>query len=109
KTVTWMIDLPIRSFPIGFQNEGDASISRQWLEGMQASRPFQLSPAVVPQPRSRVALRYLGLGFAQVLPQGTDLILVLLGILLLSLRPKPMIVQAAAFALAQSLALALSA
>ncbi len=108
RTATWRIDLVLGSFPIAFTNEGDAALSRQWLEGQRPSRPFRLSPEVVPASRWRVALRYLRLGYTRVLPRGTDHVLFLLGIFLLSLRWRPLLAQVTAFTLAQALALALS-
>jgi len=108
RAATWAIALPIGSFPIGFQNEGDATLSRQWLEGGHPSRPFQLSAEVAPPTRGRVALQYLSLGYAHILPKGTDHVLFVLGIFLLSLRLRPMLVQLTAFTVAHSLALALS-
>jgi hydrogenase/urease accessory protein HupE len=108
KAATWRLDLLIGSFPIGFRNEGDAALSRQWLDGESDSRPFALSEKVVPPSRARVARQYLGLGFTHILPKGTDHILFVLGIFLLSLRLKPMLTQVTSFTVAHTLTLALS-
>jgi hydrogenase/urease accessory protein HupE len=108
RKATWRIDLLLGAFPIGFANEGDAALSRQWLEGERDSRPFELSARVVPPTRARVARQYLALGYTHILPKGTDHILFVLGIFLLSLRLKPMLAQVTSFTIAHTLTLALS-
>ena len=100
KTATFSTTLPIGSYPLSLTNEGDAIPSRRWPQGgpkAETGDPFPLSPRVVPPPLGRVALRYLGLGFQRILPQGTEAILFALGIFLWSRRRKPLLAQLAAF------------
>jgi hypothetical protein len=101
--------IPVGTFPLAYSNEGDAAPYRRWQKEGEAGTAFPLSPRVVPPPRFQVALRYLGLGFRHVLPRGSELILFVLGIFLLSLRVRPLLAQVAAFALASTLGLALAA
>ena len=56
------------------------------MEGGGTSKPFALEGAVVPPTRGQVARQYLLLGYTHILPKGTDHILFVLGIFLLSTR-----------------------
>jgi len=108
RRAVWTVAIPLGSFPLAFANAGDASPSRQWVIGGRPSRPFALSAEVVPPGRWPTARRYLGLGFRRILPQGAEPILFVLGILLLSLRLRPLLAQVAAFTVAHLAALALA-
>jgi hydrogenase/urease accessory protein HupE len=111
KTATFSTTLPIGSYPLALTNEGDAMPSRRWPQGGPAAEtgdPFPLSPRVVPPPLGRVALRYLGLGFQRILPQGTEQILFALGIFLWSRRRKLLFAQIAAFTAGLALASAVA-
>jgi HupE / UreJ protein len=55
-----------------------------------------------------VVWQYLKLGFSHILPEGTDHILFVLGLFLLSCRIKPLLWQVTAFTLAHSITLGLS-
>lgn len=79
--------------------------------------PIQLDAAVavatnagpVAEPgRWRVARQYLTLGFEHILPEGTDHILFVLGLFLLSCRLKPLLWQVTAFTVAHSITLGLA-
>lgn len=61
-----------------------------------------------PMTRGQVLARYLFLGFTHILPKGTDHILFVLGLFLLSTRFKPLLWQVTAFTLAHSITLALA-
>lgn len=82
---------------------------RQWLKGNETSRPFPLDSRVVPESRSAVVRGYLVMGFRHILPEGTDHILFVLGLFLLSPRIQPLLVQVTSFTAAHTLALALAA
>lgn len=82
---------------------------RQWLKGGETSRPFPLGARVVPESRAAVVRGYLVMGFRHILPDGTDHILFVLGLFLLSPRLKPLLVQVTSFTAAHTLALALAA
>lgn len=55
-----------------------------------------------------VARQYLVLGFTHILPEGTDHILFVLGLFLLSCRIKPLLAQVTAFTVAHSITLGLA-
>lgn len=88
-------------------------------DGSTPSIPLQLIVAgmhgAVPEsdrqpPFSRWAVirQYLKLGFTHILPEGTDHILFVLGLFLLSCRIKPLLWQVTAFTLAHSITLGLA-
>jgi len=107
RTFVWTQAAKVGSYPLVLQNEGDESALWGWLEGGATSPPFELSKAVIPPTRLEVVKRYLVLGFTHILPKGTDHILFILGIFLLSRRLKPLLLQVTAFTLAHTLTLGL--
>ena len=90
------------------QSEGDAEASRQWLEGPAESEPYTLGADVIPMTRGQVVRTSLGLGFTHILPKGTDHILFVLGIFLLSIHIRPILMQVTAFTVAHTITLALT-
>ena len=108
RTFTWRNDLPIGTYPIALRNEGDETASYQWLVAERASAPFTLAAAVRPPTTGEVVRQYLALGFTHILPKGTDHILFVLGIFLLSLRLRPMLTQVTAFTVAHTITLGLT-
>ncbi|HEX2642886.1 MAG TPA: HupE/UreJ family protein [Thermoanaerobaculia bacterium] len=108
KTFTWREEVPLGSYPLILQNEGDEGSEWKWLEGGAESPPIPLAASVVPPTRSEVVALYLKLGFTHILPKGTDHILFVLGIFLLSRRLKPILQQVTAFTVAHTLTLGLS-
>ena len=99
---TWTNDLKLGSYLLTIRTEGDETPSRQWVEGGEESKPFLLTSQVVPPTRAQVARQYLALGFTHILPKGTDHILFVLGIFLLSVRLKPVLLQVTAFTVAHT-------
>lgn len=75
---------------------------------MARERTFALAASIVPPTRIPVVRQYLGLGFTHILPKGTDHILFVLGIFLLSARLKPVLLQVSAFTVAHTITLALT-
>ncbi len=69
--------------------------------------PSNTAPVVEPG-RWLVARQYLALGFEHILPEGTDHILFVLGLFLLSCRIKPLLWQVTAFTVAHSITLGLA-
>jgi hypothetical protein len=67
-------------------------------------------PSAPPPPPTRlqIAFRYLALGFTHIVPHGFDHMLFVLGIFLLSRRPREVLAQVSAFTIAHSITLALS-
>jgi hypothetical protein len=108
KTFTWRQTMPLGSYPLVLQNEGDESADWGWLNGDATSPPFALSKSVVPPPQWETAKRYLKLGFIHFVPEGPDPILFVLGLFLLSRRLKPILWQVAAFTVAHTLTLILA-
>ena len=80
----------------------------EWLEGNQGSAPFALDTLPAPLSRFEIARRYLSLGFTHIVPLGFDHVLFVLGIFLLSSRPRSVLVQVSAFTIAHSITLGLS-
>jgi len=78
-----------------------------WLEGGATSAPL---PVTVTEPPSRwrIAWQYLTLGFTHILPYGLDHVLFVLGIYLLSNKPRSVLLQVTAFTVAHSITLGLS-
>jgi hypothetical protein len=109
RSFRWTNTIKVGSYPLVLKNAGDESSSWQWLDAGAESQPFALAKEVVPPTRWEVARRFLRLGFTHVVPQGPDLILFVLGIVLLSQRLGPVLRQVIAFSIAQALTLALCA
>ena len=108
RTFTWSEAAPLGSYPLVPRNEGDESTAWQWLEAGITSQPFSLSEAVIPPTRLEIVELYLTLGFTHILPKGLDHILFVLGLFLLSKRPRPLLLQVTAFTVAHTATLALS-
>jgi len=70
-------------------------------------KPTDASPVTEPG-RWTVARQYLLLGFHHIVPEGTDHILFVLGLFLLSCRLKPLLWQVTAFTVAHSITLGLA-
>jgi hypothetical protein len=87
---------------------GGANAEPQFLQGKETSRPIPLGAREITQTRGEVFRRFIGLGFTHILPEGTDHILFVLGIFLLSVRLKPMLIQVTAFTVAHTITLALT-
>jgi hypothetical protein len=110
KTFTWKNAGAIGSYMLTLRTDavGPGNVERQWIEGASRSEPFVLSAAIVPMTRAQVVATYLRLGYTHILPKGTDHILFVLGIFLLSIRLKPILLQVTAFTVAHTITLALT-
>ena len=108
KTFTWSNAGAPGAYMLTIRAEGDENAVRHWLEGSAASPPFLLKSEIVPMTRREVVRTYLELGFTHILPKGTDHILFVLGIFLLSIRLKPVLLQVTAFTVAHTISLALT-
>ena len=108
KTFTWSNDLKLGSYLLTLRTEGDENTERVWREGGDQGRAFVLRAAVVPPTRGQVAKQYLALGYTHILPKGSDHILFVLGIFLLSTKVKPVLLQVTAFTIAHTITLALT-
>ena len=79
-----------------------------WLTDGVMSPPFELNAAYTPKPFTQVATEYTVLGFEHIVPKGIDHILFVLGLFLLSVKPRPLLLQVTAFTLAHSITLGLT-
>jgi len=80
----------------------------QWLRNDQHSKPFSLSEVFTRQPLYSTITTYMLAGFEHILPRGTDHILFILGIFLLSVHMRPLLWQVTMFTVAHSITLGLS-
>jgi hypothetical protein len=96
------------AYMLTISREGDAEASRQWIEGAGESEPYALGGDVVAMSRGEVVRTYLELGFTHILPKGTDHILFVVGIFLLSIHLRPILLQVTAFTVAHTITLALT-
>jgi hydrogenase/urease accessory protein HupE len=108
KAFTWSNAVRLGTYMLTLESEGDQNVERQWLENGAESQPFALAATIVPPTRAQVVVTYLRLGFTHILPKGTDHILFVLGIFLLSTRLKPVMLQVTAFTVAHTITLALT-
>ncbi len=88
---------------------GRAVEVRSVLEPGARSDPLDLTGPVSPPGRLEVAARYARLGFVHIVPEGTDHILFVLGLFLLSARLRPLIWQVTAFTVAHAATLTVAA
>ena len=109
KAFTFSSGFDTGTFVLRLAAPGTDEPVRQWLKGGETSRPFPLGARIVPESRAAVVRGYFVLGFRHILPDGTDHILFVLGLFLLSPRLKPLLVQVTSFTAAHTLALALAA
>jgi hypothetical protein len=108
KAFTWSNSVRLGTYLLTLRTEGDENPERVWMEGGDESRPFVLKSEVVPPTRGEVGRQYLVLGYTHILPKGSDHILFVLGIFLLSTRLKPVLLQVTAFTVAHTITLALT-
>src|SRR5678815_2764237 len=102
----WHNEVRIGSYITAFENEGDEAARFEWLDASKpGTSPFSLSKAVIPLTRWQVARQYLELGVTHIVPHGTDHILFVLGIFLLSRRLNEVLWQVTAFTIAHTITL----
>jgi hypothetical protein len=80
----------------------------QWIRQDKISEPFILQGLSLQSPWYSVLLTYIEAGFLHILPRGTDHILFVIGLLLMSRTLRPLIWQVTMFTLAHSITLSLS-
>jgi len=108
RSFTWSNAVSLGTYMLTIRTEGEEAAARQWVEGPAESAPFTLHAGIAPMSRSEVVRTYLGLGFTHILPKGTDHILFVLGIFLLSIHLRPILLQVTAFTVAHTITLALT-
>jgi hydrogenase/urease accessory protein HupE len=104
----WTYSWTFATYSMTVRRAGSSPPTTEWLEGGQSSAPISLLAATPVTGRITIALRYLALGFTHIVPKGLDHMLFVLGIFLLSRRPRQVLVQVSAFTIAHSITLALS-
>jgi HupE / UreJ protein len=98
--------LPSTAYTLVLRDKRDDRVVSQFVDSGVQSVDFEFAgPA---QSAWAVALQYLVLGFTHILPLGTDHVLFVLGIFLLSTRIRPVLFQVTAFTLAHTVTLGLS-
>ena len=80
----------------------------QWLRNDQMSTAFSLEQVFAKRSAIEVINSYIMLGFEHIIPKGTDHLLFILGIFLLSIKLKPLLWQVTMFTLAHTITLGLS-
>lgn len=80
----------------------------QWLRKDLPSEPFSLESLFTRRPLSEVIISYMTVGFEHIVPKGSDHILFILGIFLLSIKMKPLLWQVTMFTIAHTITLGLS-
>ncbi len=87
---------------------GDGPMQTFWLEGVRPSPPISLIGEPLPLSAADAAWQYFKLGYTHIVPKGTDHILFVLGIFLLSGRWRSIILQVSTFTIAHSITLGLT-
>jgi hypothetical protein len=87
---------------------GDGPVQSYWVDGVHASPPISLSAPPPPLTARQVAWQYFALGYTHIVPKGTDHILFVLGIFLLSGRWRSIVLQVSTFTIAHSITLGLT-
>lgn len=80
----------------------------QWLRDDEASDMFPLTEIVARQSTLEVIISYIKIGFEHIVPRGTDHILFILGLFLLSTHMRPLLWQVTMFTVAHTITLGLA-
>ena len=80
----------------------------QWIRDDSVSKPFPLDELFTRLPVHEVVLNYISIGFDHILPNGTDHILFIVGIFLLSVQLRPLLWQVTMFTIAHTITLGLA-
>ena len=87
---------------------GDSPVQTLWLEGSRPSLPVSLVAPPPPATWREIAWQYFALGFTHILPNGTDHVLFVVGIFLLTTRWRSILLQVSTFTVAHSITLGLT-
>ena len=80
----------------------------QWLRDDNHSELFSLEEIFTQRPITEVIFSYMVVGFEHIVPKGSDHILFIFGIFLLSIKMKPLLWQVTMFTVAHTITLGLS-
>jgi len=108
RTFGWALPLPVGAYLLGMQEAGEERVLWYWLKGGDPALSVPLLHAPPPPTRAEVVRQYLALGFTHIVPRGLDHIFFVLGLWLLSLKPKTILKQVTAFTVAHSITLGLT-
>lgn len=103
----WSSDPAYGDMVVNFINHAGEKASH-WLVDGQPAPVFKIQQAMQQRAWLSVFKDYTALGFLHILPLGTDHILFVLGLFLLSRKTAPLLWQVTAFTVAHSITLALS-
>jgi hypothetical protein len=103
----WLYGLVGDRYPLEIR-QPDGSLTIEWIDGTNWSGVIDLSHSFARPTRLEIIGQYLLLGYTHILPKGLDHVLFVLGIFLLSPRPRTMLLQVTAFTIAHSITLGLS-
>ncbi len=104
---TWRYDPAFGDSVLRVRRADDGRMAAFWLKNGERSPPVPVTGAPPPGVME-TAWRYIGVGFAHILPLGLDHVLFVLGLFLLSTRLRPLIVQVTNFTIAHTITLGLS-
>ncbi len=107
-TAQWAYAAEYGANVVSFVRPGLTDKTSFWLESGQQSPQYSLQAEISSRHWTEVTVDYLKLGFLHILPMGTDHILFVLGLFLLSQKFAPLLWQVTAFTVAHSITLALS-
>lgn len=107
RLLRWFYGIVADPYPLVIER-ADGATYTEWIGGTVWSRPIDLTGQFVPPTRWEIVQQYLVLGYTHILPKGTDHILFVLGLFLLSAHVKPVLLQVTAFTVAHSITLGLS-
>jgi hypothetical protein len=106
KELSWKQPLELGQYTVIISAAGQTR--EVWLNGPSRSDPISLAQDEPPATSGAVVRQYLLLGFTHIVPEGTDHILFVLSLFLLSLKVKPLLTQITAFTVAHSVTLGLA-
>jgi hypothetical protein len=107
RTLRWLYGLVIDPYPLTIRR-ADGQSRTEWIDGWNWSGVIDLSGQFRRAERFEIVREYAALGFTHILPKGVDHILFVLGLLLLSVRIRPVLAQVTTFTLAHSITLGLT-
>jgi hypothetical protein len=102
RSLRWFYGLVIDPYPLTIHRR-DGRTTTEWIQGDAWSGTIDLTDQFRPVSRIEVAKQYLKLGYTHILPKGTDHILFVLGLFLLSLQLRPILMQVTTFTVAHSI------
>jgi uncharacterized membrane protein len=107
RNLRWLYGLVIDPYPLTVRRADGQSMT-EWIQGSDWSGTIDLSGQFRRATRLEVIREYFSLGYTHILPKGLDHVLFVLGLFLLSARPRTILMQVTAFTVAHSITLALT-